>query len=236
MIPRVFLSLVAIVLFLQGTIALAADVIPVTRTNITGGDEAIVADVITTDLDRLAVTVDGAVISTPGGVGDILILNFLNGGSPDMRVDGSTTPVVFTFPCDASKDSFINEIRLFGGCNGIKFGQHLCKNATLTNGVKIDIRSDAQALTLPLMKNTEDYKNKMAFGPGGPGGHFRIDVQAGADQFVAGFHFGTPAIVRKCGTLPTPNDFITITIQDNLVGPSGGNLNEFSGLVQGFKR
>jgi len=232
-------SIFLIFLFLTSvasTNLLAADAIPVTRINITNEAEDRVADVVTTDLKRLAVTVDGAVITTPGGVGDILILNFLNGGSPDMRVDGSTTPVVFTFPCDASKDSFINEIRMFGGCNGIKFGQHLCKNTTLTNGIKIEIRSDAQTLVLPLMENTEDYKNKMSFGPGGPGGHFRIDVQSGADQFVAGFNFGTPAIIRKCGTAPTPDDFIAITIQDDLTGSQGGNLQEFSGLVQGFKR
>lgn len=226
-------------LLVSSVSALGADSIPVSRSNLTNEAEDLVVDVVDDGtLKRLAVTADGDVVTTPGGVGDISILFFESGGSPDMIVDGSVTPVEFTIDCHASKTTFINEIRIFGGCNGIKFGQHLCKNTAggLTNGVLVEIRSDAENLTLPVLKTTEDYKNKFSFGPAGPGGNFRIDVQSGADQFISVFNFGTPAILRKCGETPTPNDFLKITIRDDLTGSPGGNLAEFSSLIEGFRR
>ena len=90
-------------------------------------------------------------------------------------------------------------------------------------------------MTLPTLHTTEDFKNKFAFGPAGPGGNFRIDIQAGADQIVAAFVFAQPAILEPCGTVPIGDDFLRITIQDDLTGPTGGNLQEFSAMVQGFE-
>ena len=180
--------------------------------------------------------ISGTVVANPGGVGDLIIIPFENGGSADMRVDGSVTPVDFTVDCSNDAERLIQEIRVFGGCNGLKFGQHLCKNQKLTNGVVVTIRSDGETLTLPMIYATEDWKNKFAFGPAGPGGNFRIDVQAGGDQFIASFIFDPPAIVRACGTVPIPDDELQITIQDNLTGSQGGNLAEFSALASGFER
>jgi hypothetical protein len=181
--------------------------------------------------------ISGTVTATPGGVGDILLLEFEDsGGSPDMRVDGSSTPVEFTVDCAPVQERLIQEIRVFGGCNGLKFGQHLCKNQKLTNGVTVAIRSDGELLNLLPLQSTEDWKNKFAFGPAGPGGTFRIDVQAGGDQFVSSFIFDPPAILRPCGTVPIPDDGIIITINDNLAGSTGGNLDEFAALAQGFER
>lgn len=180
----------------------------------------------------------GTVTSIPGGVGDILIEEFQDTGmSSDMRVDGSTTPVDFRIECDADEEKLINEVRIFGGCNGIKFGQFLCKNTFLTNGIQFELRSEGQTLTFPFtFKTTEDFKNKFAFGPSGAGSTFRIDVQAGGDQFIASFIFSQPAIIRKCGAVPSPNDYMEFTVQDNLTGSQGGNLNELVSLAQGFKQ
>ena len=177
--------------------------------------------------------ISGTVFVLPGGIGDVLILPFDFGGSDDMRVDGSTTPVNFDIACSATQDRFVSEVRLFAGCNGLKFGQFLCKNAILTNGIETSIRSDEETLTLPLLKTTEDFKNKFAFGSGD---NFRIDVQAGADQLLAVLSFANPFVIRKCGTFISGDDFVRIKIQDDLTGSSGGNLQEFSALVLGFER
>lgn len=184
--------------------------------------------------------ISGTVISTPGGIGDIIVLPLTNGSaSSDMRID--CAPYVagtcdFTLSCSSTQDRYVNSFSVFGGCKGIKFGQHLCKNSKLTNGIQIEVRSQAETLNLPIIYATEDWKNKFAFGPSGPGGQFRIDVQAGVDQFISSWAFGNPALIRKCGTAPTPNDYIVIRIRDDLNGSPGGNLAEFSALAFGFEK
>ena len=139
--------------------------------------------------------ISGSVEVTPGALGDIFIENAKNGSSANLLVNGSSTPVDFTINSQANKDIFIQEIRFYGGGNGIKFGQILSKNTTLTNGIQVTIQSDEASLTLPLIKKTEDFKNKFAFGQAA-GGQFRIDVQSGADQFLASFSFATPFPIR----------------------------------------
>jgi len=151
-----------------------------------------------------------------------------------LRVDGSSTPIDFRLECNDDHQHVITEIRLFGGCSGLKFGQHLCKNAILSNGIEVSIRSGNQLLTLPLITSTEDYKNKFS-----SAGLFSIDVQSGSDQFLAIWSFAiTPFVLYKCGELGVgaTDDFIQIKIQDNLTGSTGGNIAELSSLILGFER
>jgi hypothetical protein len=180
----------------------------------------------------------GTVTSIPGGVGKILLEEFKDsGGSPDMRVNGSNTPVEFTISCAQDEEKLVNEVRLFFGCNGIKFGQFGCKNTALSNGIQFELRSEGTTLVFPFtFKTTEDLKNKFAFGTAGPGGNFRVDIQAGGDQLVASFLFPQPAIIRECGAIPQPDDYMKFTIQDNLSGSQGGNLQEMEAIVQGFRQ
>lgn len=177
--------------------------------------------------------ISGTIFIVPAGVGDRFIDNALDGPSPDLRVDGSSTPVDFTIEADADKDTFISELRFYGGCNGMKFDQFFCKNSGLTNGILITIQSDGGTFTLPLLKKTEDFKNKFSLGTAA---NFRLDIQSGGDQFLAVLHFETPFPIRKAGTVAGGDDFIEISIQDNLTGSSGGNLTEFEFLVTGFRR
>ena len=170
----------------------------------------------------------GSVTVTPGAISDLYIENAKNGGSPDMQVNGSVTPVDFTIAADANDDLFIEEIRFYGGGNGIKFGKFLSQNSALTNGIQVQIKSDNQTTTLPMIKTTEDFKNKFAFGSGA---NFRIDVQAGADQFLAVLLFENPFPIRVAGAFPS-DDFLKITINDNL---STGII-ELELLSFGFRR
>lgn len=180
-------------------------------------------------------SISGTVIEIPGGAGDLLFEEFMNNGSADFRVDGSITPVNFRIECDSFADKYINEIRQYLGCNGLKFGQWTCKNGNgLPNGVQVTIRSEADDLLLLPIKTTEDFKNKFAIGQAGPGSLFRIDIQAGGDQLVASFALPQPAILKRCGTNGTGiDDYIELKIQDDL---TSGTLAEYSGLISGFLR
>lgn len=175
--------------------------------------------------------ISGAVTVTPGSVNDIFVANALNGGSASLLVNGGGTPVDFTVDADIGKDIFIQEIRFYGGGNGLKFGQFLSKSGGgLSNGVEVTIKSDNETVTLPLLKKTEDFKNKFAFGPAG-GGQFRIDIQSGTDQFLASWTFETPFPIRAVGSFAT-DDFIQIRIQDNI----SSGVQEFEFICRGFER
>lgn len=63
----------------------------------------------------------------------------LTSGSPDMIVDGSSTPVVFKFLAHASEDTFLTQLKfVYSGSqidfDGISFG----KSTALTNGILIE--------------------------------------------------------------------------------------------------
>lgn len=177
--------------------------------------------------------ISGTIFIVPAGVGDRFLVNALDGSSPDLRVDGSSTPVDFTIDADADQDTFVSELRFFGGCNGIKFNQFFCKNQELTNGLEVTLRSDGAEYTFPDLKKTEDFKNKFSIGSAA---NFRLDIQSGGDQFLAVLSFETPFPIRKAGTVAGGDDFIRIRVQDDLTGSQGGNLTEFEFLVAGFRR
>jgi hypothetical protein len=118
---------------------------------------------------------------------------------------------VFTFPMDALDDYFITEIRFFALDSNISFGKFLGRNASLSAGIKVEIKTDNSIVTLPLIKNTEDFADKFAFGGGD---NFSLYIQSGADKVLASFL--TPSFpLRREGTFGIGNDdYIRITIQD----------------------
>ena len=186
--------------------------------------------------------ITGTVLTIPGGLGKRFFQFFKNTDTTptsDMRQDcdaGSFTTAVceYLVPIDNDEDIFVNQIRCYGGCNGIKFGQHLCNNQDLTNGIEFIIKSDNEVTSLPMIKNTQDWKNKFSFPLSGPA--FRIDVQSGSDQFVASFQPELAFVIRKMGTFGAGNDdFIKITLNDKLDGSQGGNLDELECLAEGFR-
>jgi hypothetical protein len=170
-------------------------------------------------------------IETPRGEGERLIAYFLNGASPDLRVNGQNTPVDFTVPCSATKERLIKEIRIFGQCSSLRFGRFFCKNSGLTTGMLVTIRSEGVVTTFPDLQVTEDFTNKFAFG-----GHdgLRVDNQGSQNLFMTSTLFDPHVLLKKCGT--PPNDEIKITVRDNLTGNQGGSLDEFAAMASGFER
>jgi hypothetical protein len=182
--------------------------------------------------------ITGTVLTIPGGFFEFFT-NTEGTPSSSMIQDcdaGSFTAAACEFfvPVDNDEDVFISQVRCFAGCNGIKFGQHLCKNTKLSGGIEFEIRSDNEITTLPTIMSTQDWKNFFSFPL--PGSAFRIDVQAGGDEFIATFQPELSFVIRKQGTFGAGNDdFIKITLNDNLTGSPGGNLDHFECIAEGFR-
>jgi hypothetical protein len=177
--------------------------------------------------------ISGTILAVSSGVGSIVTDFFKeSGGSNDMRVDGDPTPVNFEIPCSNTKDIYVEEVRIFGGCNGIQFDDFLCYNTALSNGIEVSMLSKQESLVFPLIKRTEDFKNYFAFGVAGPGSNFRVDLQSGADQFIAEFQFKNAGVIQKCGTDLSGDDYFRIKIQDDL----SSGLKQLEAMALGFTR
>ena len=164
------------------------------------------------------INITGEVTTIAGAVSDQFYKYALHTtyGNNLLQNGSLVTPVNFYIYPDTGgqTDMFVDELRFFGGGNGIKFAQFLAKNVKLTNGILIEIKSDNTVKQLPIIYSTEDFKNVFAFGSAA---NFSINVQAGAYQFLAVNLFGTPFSLRKDGTFGAGNnDYIKISIRDDL--------------------
>jgi len=173
-------------------------------------------------------TFTGTFTTTPEAIGARYFEMFKNGGSSDLQVNGSVTPVEFIIPLDTDEDIFVSQVRCYGGGNGIKFEQFFSKNSALTNGVLMEIKSEDETFSFPALKTSEDFKNVFSF-PDTVA--FKIDNQAGADQFIAIFRPEVPFVLKEIGTFAT-DDYIKVTIQDNLTS----GLSSFECLAEGFRK
>jgi hypothetical protein len=129
-----------------------------------------------------------------------------NAGSPNLRVDGSGTPVNFDVPADGTDDIWVDEIRITMTANPVDTdGAHFGPVTTLTNGLRIQVRSNGVTTDLVNMKLTEDflaYSSREAS---------RIDRSGSKDTLVAGWCLG--GIVKL---LNGSGDFVRVTVRDNL--------------------
>jgi hypothetical protein len=160
-------------------------------------------------------------------VSDLFLDYAKNGGSEDMAVDGSTTPVVFEITAPtSSKDLLIQELRVAGNDNGIKFGQFMGINQELTTGIILTIKSEDQVFTWPAFKSTDDLKHLFTF----RGGKWLLDIQSGRDDLVASTIFDPAIVLKAQGTYAT-DDYIRFTVNDNLT-----NIIELEAIGFGFER
>ena len=132
----------------------------------------------------------------------------------EMAVNGNT-PVEFDILAKVETTIFVQSLRFFGQGNGIKFGNFLNLNNSISLGIEVQIKSENIITTLPLIKTTEDFKNKFAFSSGANG--FSLDIAAGRDDFLAVFDFANPFLIEESGAHGIGNDdYIRIIIRDNL--------------------
>lgn len=178
---------------------------------------------------RLAVFgIEGTVESRDASVEGLFVQQPYNTtpGVVDLNVDG-TVNQVFTFPMDSLDDLFITEIKFYGRDNGIQFSNFLGQNGSLTNGILVEIKTDNNLVTLPPIKTTDDFDDVFSFG----GSNFDIYFASGDDKFTARF-LSSAFPLRRSGTFGAGNDdFIRITIRDNLT-----NVSYLQSIVEGFRQ
>lgn len=161
--------------------------------------------------------VTGSVSITFKELADLFIQDAEYLGSPNMIVNGSlVSPIPFLISPKANTDIYIDTLFYHGSANGIKFGQFMAKNANLTNGLLLAIKSDNVTTTFPIIYATEDFKNEFA-ALSGDGANFRIDIQSGRDEILAILKFPNPFIIRALNTFGVGNDdYIKVEVRDNL--------------------
>lgn len=172
--------------------------------------------------------ITGTVSSSIESVGQLYVEELAKLPHPstdlDMAVNGSGTPVVFEQLKLTTEDIFVEELRFFGSGNGIQFSKFL-NIASLSNGILVEIKSNDDLLTLPVIFDTEDFKNKFALN-----GEWDLAIVSGTDQFLATFKLKSPFPIRHVGEFPT-DDFVRVTIRDNLAAVATLEL-----LLFGFTR
>lgn len=181
---------------------------------------------------RLAVFgIEGTVESRSADVKGLFVIQPYRNGNPTL-INMNIDPVgnqVFTFPMDVLDDIFISEIRFFALDSNISFGKFLGRNFTAT-GIKIDIKTDNNTITLPLIRNTEDFADLFSFGGGD---NFSLYIQSGADKMLASF-LSSPFALRRKDTFGIGNDdYIRITIQD---ADNFSSVTKLQAVIVGYKR
>ena len=169
--------------------------------------------------------ISGSVTALPGTIDNTFEEFAKNGGSDNLLVDGSGTPVVFTINAAATIDVAIGSFHFFAIGSAFKFGQFLGRNTTLSNGVEIKIiANDGKEKTLFLIKNTEDFENLFATSPIDN----KLDSLPSGDNLKSVRRPRGSAILRK-GT----SDRIEIKIQDDL--SITGVADDFKFFARGFE-
>lgn len=171
--------------------------------------------------------ISGSVVQAEGEVTGRVINFAENGGSSDLRVNGSGTPVDFTILPSATKETFYNTLRFEALGNGIQFTKFLSQNSALSTGLEVTIRSNNSEITFPMITTTEDFASFFSRGPS----DFDLFDVSGTDYFRATLNFPAPFQLFKQGTFAT-DDFIRVRINDNL----SSGLVQFKFIGFGFER
>lgn len=137
-----------------------------------------------------------------------MVTGFLedSGDSDDMAVDGSTTPVVFTYDADPTDDIEIYEIRFMASVTALKFGGFFFSLNPLTNGLLFEmVHDDGTETEIGNVKETEEF-----FMLSGLSGHSEA-ADWNRDVLLVQLGFGGKPVL-KAGT----GDKFRITVRDNL--------------------
>lgn len=176
---------------------------------ITGGDDQHIADVVDENgVKKLVVKAS----ATSAPLGNIFFEKAENGGSSDLTVDGSVTPVEFTIPADATEDKVVSALAFRAVASGITIDKFLSLNNPLTNGILIEVKSDDTIFQFEPILTTQDFDFEFAYGPGRS---FDIIFASGNDSLVARFGPQNPFTIRSQGTFAS-DDYIKVIIRDNL--------------------
>ena len=163
-------------------------------------------------------SVIGVTAAAPAAVNSIV--TFLrNGGSENMLVNGSVTPVSFTFGADATFDIIPTEIRLVLTAATLNWGNFGKGGSILTNGVVIDAEvDDGVPITLYTLTRNEGFMRMQ---------EANTEFNGASDLILGSIHFsGVERLVAGS------TDFVRVTINDDLTAVLR-SLNYFTATFYG---
>lgn len=137
-----------------------------------GGSSLVHLDAIDTDsgqgrLKTTLYTQDGDPVAF-GAVSQTVHYEYVktSGGSENLLVDGSVTPVVFTYDADLTYNISLQEIRFTLVSNSITYGTGYfgATAGPLTNGVLVEIVTNGNAFTVANIKENEELINFSSVG------------------------------------------------------------------------
>jgi len=143
-----------------------------------------------------------------------------NAGDTELAVDGSTTPVAFSFDALADDDAVITELQLiFEDNSDIDFGNRfmgLGSGSQLPNGIEVEVKTEEALIHIQTIKAT---RGLLRFSSAG---NFELHSGAGFRYIVkASRSFPDGLMIRRAGSYPT-NDYFKVTINDDLSGLTYG--------------
>lgn len=132
-----------------------------------------------------------------------------NGGSSNLNVNGSVTPVVFEYNPPNNYDIEINQLTfLFEDTGAFAFGNKFILNtlATLANGLLLECKGDDLAFTWQNMKRTRDIIEIAEI----------FDIITGAVNFMrVNVHLPRSLRLSRNGTFAA-KDYLRVTVRDDL--------------------
>lgn len=185
---------------------------PTPAAYLTDPDENPIGVLVRDGTRRLAVDANPRAI--PSNPEDLIRGFVTNGGSADLLVDGSTTPVVFTFEAESgpgAEDVTLDELRIVLTCDKLKFepAGNFGGESALTNGLKVEITKGGTTTEIANLKQNEEiflFATKV----------YPFSAKTN-DVAIAGLELGG-AWVLSAGT----TDKISVTVRDNLDPPGSG--------------
>lgn len=134
--------------------------------------------------------------------------DFVKDGSSNtsLLANGSSTPVVYTYPADADHDVSLQEIKFVMASNSITFGNGYfgATSGPLTNGLLIEVVSGGDAGTIANLRQDEDFVNLAS-----PGGFSWV---VSSKDMLSSTYLVGGALKLIHGT----SDMVRVTVRDNL--------------------
>ena len=214
----------------QGTKAAAADAWPVVLYDAAGnaidvplvnGVRRLAVDVQQDDGQSITVTVGQDV---PANLNNYVSTLVTAGGSSNLIVNGSVTPVYFDYLADPTQDIALTEIRIIAACQDIAFdGATFGGKPSLPNGLLVQLINVYGTQTVFKIQTNEDF---LIFPS--PVGTL-LNNTGPKDVFAAGFYIG--GSILRAGT----SDKIRITVRDDLTGGGAAEFKYLKARVFGVK-
>lgn len=179
----------------------ASDLVHLEAIDVSSGIGRMKATLYSQDGDAIAF---GSVAPNPDNIKNDYVKD--PGDSDDLRVDGSSSPVEFTYSADPTNDISLLEVKFVLVANSVTFGSDYFGSTSgpLTNGLLVEVTSDGNTGTVEVIKQNEEFV--FFASPGG------FDWVVSSKDMIYSTWLVGGGLKLKGGT----TDSVKITVRDDL--------------------